>query len=106
MTRVNGVWYYRRRVPKHLESAFGKTVIKFSLNTTDFKEAEKLRNLKDVEWDTRFEQAEGKAPAEVSSVLSRHEALKIVQCYVRETDLVGSATVSRCSLNISFGVLK
>lgn len=89
MNNRDGVWYYRRRVPKHLVSAFGKSTIYFSLKTKNFNEAAKRRNILDVEWDARFEQAEKHPDATLQTVssLSRDEALKIVRDYVQETDL-------------------
>ena len=53
-----GVWYYRRRVPEHLVEAIGKTVIQHSLDTKTFKQAQRLREVKDVEWSARFAAAE------------------------------------------------
>ena len=89
MINRDGVWYFRRRVPKDLVPVFGKTFIQFSLQTNGRKEAEKLRNLADVKWDARFKQAEeqvasGETPA---SVLSRQEALKVVRDYVVQKDI-------------------
>jgi len=89
LTDRKGVWYYRRRVPKDLQRAFGKSVIQLSLKTKDFNEAAKLRNLQDVEWDACFELA-GKQTGDVLqaiSTFSRHEALKIVRDYVQDNDL-------------------
>ena len=37
MTPREGVWYFRRRVPKDLVPVFGKTFIQFSLQTKDHK---------------------------------------------------------------------
>jgi len=84
-----GIWYYRRRVPKDLQEAFGKSVIQYSLKTQDFIEAAKLRNVYDVEWNARFEKAEDQsdAPPQEKSALSRHEAIKLVREYVQKTDL-------------------
>ena len=53
-----GVWYYRRRVPEHLIEVIGKTVIQHSLDTKIFKQAKRLREVKDVEWSARFAAAE------------------------------------------------
>ena len=59
----------------------GKSVIQLSLKTKDFNEAAKLRNMQDVEWDARFEKVseQSDAPSQTKSVLSRHDALKIVR---------------------------
>jgi hypothetical protein len=54
LQRRNGVYYYRRRVPLDLVEKIGKKVVQFSLHTTDFKEAKKLRTLRDLEWDAKF----------------------------------------------------
>ena len=61
-----GVWYYRRRVPEHLVGMIGKTVIQHSLDTKVFKQAKRLREVKDVEWSARLEAAET-GPEQMSS---------------------------------------
>ena len=53
----DGTYHYRRIVPKHLVDAIGTSVIKYSLKTKDTKEARRRRELADVEWSARFEQA-------------------------------------------------
>ena len=74
LTNRNGVWYYRHRVPKSLQKAFGKLVIQLSLKTKDLNEAVKLRNIQDVEWDAHFEQAKKYPDAELHAVSSlRHQ---------------------------------
>jgi hypothetical protein len=60
LLRRNGVYYYRRRVPAHLVSAFGRKFIQLSLNTTSLAQAKKLRTVRDLEWDAQFEAAEEK----------------------------------------------
>jgi hypothetical protein len=55
LLRRGGVYYYRRRGPLHLVQEFGKQFVQHSLNTTSFAQAKKLRTLKDLEWDARFE---------------------------------------------------
>ena len=55
LSRRNGVYYYRRRVPAQLIKPIGSKVIQFSLGTTSLKEAKQLRTAKDLEWDVRFE---------------------------------------------------
>jgi integrase len=50
----NGVWQYRRRVPADLGRSFGKPMVRQSLNTGSIKEAQKRRNILDVEYDARF----------------------------------------------------
>lgn len=89
LTNRDGVWYYRRRVPKGLEKAIGKKVIQFSLKTKDFEEAAKLRNYHDFQFDDQFEQAKTQPlePIQTDSALSRDEALRIVRDYVQKTDL-------------------
>jgi hypothetical protein len=63
LTRRDGVWYYRRRVPTPLVPKLGKKVIQFSLETSSLKEAKKRRAAEDLKWTTRFEAAEEKSPA-------------------------------------------
>ena len=50
-----GVWYYRRRVPPELVERMGMEVVSLSLGTKELKEAQKQRELKDIEWSARFE---------------------------------------------------
>lgn len=50
-----GVWYYRRRVPDDLVTAFGRQMIRQSLRTGSIKEAQKRRNILDVQYDAQFE---------------------------------------------------
>src|ERR1700687_6190792 len=96
LSRRNGVWSYRRRVPTPLVQAFGKKFIQFSLDTTDLKEAKKRRAAEDLKWTTRFEAAEKgvsgtdtieKGAAVMSgSPLSAREVVRLVQDYVEQTD--------------------
>jgi integrase len=55
LLRRNGVYYYRRRVPLDLADKIGRKVVQLSLRTTSLKEARKLRTLRDLEFDARFE---------------------------------------------------
>ena len=59
LLRRKGVYYYRRRVPQDLVKKIGKKFVQHSLNTTSLAEAKKLRALKDLEWDARFDGLEG-----------------------------------------------
>src|ERR1051325_6086479 len=97
LIRRNGVWSYRRRVPTHLLQTFGKSVIQFSLRTSDLKEAKKRRSAEDLKWSTRFEAAESGAPNTGRSetgahdiaarrLLSARELVCLVQDYVEQTD--------------------
>ena len=60
----DGVFYYRRRVPKKLVSIVqGKYISKkdhiigYSLGTSDLTEAKKSRDLANLEWGEHFEKA-------------------------------------------------
>ncbi len=97
LTRRNGVWSYRRRVPTPLVQIIGKKVIQFSLCTSDLKEAKKRRAAEDLKWSTRFEVAEqgagdadasaqGGAAVVARSPLSDREVIRLVQDYVEQTD--------------------
>jgi len=55
LLRRNGVYYYRRRVPLSVIDKLGRKVVQLSLHTTSLKEAKRLRTLRDLEWDARFE---------------------------------------------------
>ena len=47
-------WHFMRRVPLHLVPVIGKTFIKKSLETADFKVAKIRRNAMSVETDAQF----------------------------------------------------
>lgn len=82
----NGVWYYRRSVPKHLVAAMGKSVIVHSLHTTEKKKAKKLREIEDVTWSAKFASLEAGTtqPALQSpkASLGEQELLELVRDYV------------------------
>jgi hypothetical protein len=96
LQRRNSVYYYRRRVPHHLVKAIGKQFIQHSLKTTSLAKAKKLRAVRDLEWDARFEDLEKKAApgskssnskATVkSSPLSEGDLLQLFREYVERTD--------------------
>jgi hypothetical protein len=97
LSRRKCVYYYRRRVPAQLIKPIGSKVIQFSLGTTSFKEAKKLRTAKDLEWDVRFEAcAKNLAPSSTGSVassssakappLSEPEMIRLVHEYVERMD--------------------
>ncbi|HEY6702095.1 MAG TPA: DUF6538 domain-containing protein, partial [Pseudolabrys sp.] len=97
LTKRNGVFYYRRRVPLHLVESFGKSIIQFSLQTSSLKEAKKQRAVEDLKWSTQFEavdnsltstvaSAKNGTPAAVVSPLSANEVIRLVQEYVERTD--------------------
>ena len=58
-------WHFRRRVPLHLLPVIGKTFIKKSLETADFKVAKIRRNAMSVETDAQFAAAETTSAAPV-----------------------------------------
>lgn len=86
-----GVYYYRRRVPISLIEKIGKPVIQFSLNTSDRKEALKLRAIHDVRWDSEFDtlqKAHGALTAAPvpSAIMQPSEIARLVCDYVRGAD--------------------
>jgi integrase len=95
LQRRNGVYYYRRRVPLPLVAKLGKTVVQESLHTTNVKQAKKLRTLRDLEWDARFEAAtvvetagatNEHAPLESGGPLDKSTCLELVRAYVERQD--------------------
>lgn len=95
LQRRNGVYYYRRRVPLHLVKAIGRKVVQVSLHTTSFKEARKLRTIRDLEWDARFEAADPASTQTVGSpsshplappALAEAELIQLVRDYVARQD--------------------
>jgi uncharacterized protein DUF6538 len=92
----NGIFYYRRRVPTHLVKEIGKQFIQHSLNTTSLAQAKKLRALKDIEWDVRFDGLQKDAnpgpdsansqPTVNSTASSEGDLLRLVREYVERKD--------------------
>jgi integrase len=90
LVRRDGVWYFRRRVPKPLVAALGKKIIQYSLDTSDKKEAKKRREIEDVKWSARFEalvaeQGTSSTPA-AASTLSKRQLIQLVRDYVDSMD--------------------
>ena len=78
----DGVWYYRRRVPKDLASRIGKKQIQHSLKTKDLNEAIARREKEDVLTTALFEAAKNDEPLTLTPTL----ALRLVQEYVEHQD--------------------
>jgi hypothetical protein len=85
-----GVYYYRRRVPNELVERMGMEVISLSLGTKSLKEAQKQRELKDIEWSARFEQLAA-MPSTVNGSqsgkkpITGQEAQKLIRAYVEKS---------------------
>jgi integrase len=95
LRRKSGVYYYRRRVPLHLVAQFGKKFVQLSLHTTSRKEAKKLRTLRDLEWDAKFDACSsptngGDGPTvptpALGQPLSETELVQLVRDYVARQD--------------------
>ena len=96
LIRRQGVWYYRRRVPQPLRAAMGKSVIQFSLRTSNKAEAKKLREAWDVRLSAEFERADKATgadierqslrPSESSDPLSEPFAIRLVRDYIERLD--------------------
>lgn len=96
LLRRNGVYYYRRRVPLQFVKEIGKQFIQQSLNTTSLAKAKKLRALRDLEWDARFEGPEKDDNPGPDSLNSKHsvnstqssdgDLLRLVREYVERKD--------------------
>jgi hypothetical protein len=95
LLRRNSVYYYRRQVPQHLVKKIGKQFIQNSLNTTSLAEAKKLRALRDLQWDARFDALKDAAPERESAKsqttvnsteLSEGKLLRLVREYVEHKD--------------------
>ncbi len=82
-----GIWYYYRRVPAAYVALFGKQFVKISLSTPYLSTAKKLRSKKDVEYDSLFDQYAEQITAGIEApLLSKEEALRLVQTYVGRRD--------------------
>lgn len=67
LSRREGIFYIRRRVPKHLVQVLGREHVVESLRTSDYREANRLAILKAAEIQKQFDAALGAAtPAEGS----------------------------------------
>ena len=88
LTRRNGTYYYRRRVPDFAVDAIGRSIIQYSLKTTDKREAKKLREFADLEWTARFERArEGGSHSENPDQADRRiDVAALVRDYVERRD--------------------
>ena len=90
LVRRDGVWYFRRRVPKPLVAALGKKIIQYSLDTSDKKEAKKRREIEDVKWSARFEalvvEQGGSTTPAAASTLSKRQLIQLVRDYVDSMD--------------------
>ena len=88
LTRRNGTYYYRRRVPDFAVDAIGRSIIQYSLKTTDKREAKKLREFADLEWTARFERArEGGSHSENPDQADRRiNVAALVRDYVERRD--------------------
>lgn len=96
LVRRNGVWYYRRRVPKELVAALGRTYIQHSLGTSQKKEATQRREIEDVKWSAHFaallaDQAGPPLASATPSLISKSELVDRVRRYVDEMDARFSA---------------
>jgi len=94
--RKNGVWYYKRRVPEDLVGALKTKTIQFSLGDTNVKIARKRREVADVEWTSRFDEARAnlksggkiapEADPNAQRPLTRPLAMRLVQEDVERRD--------------------
>jgi hypothetical protein len=86
MIRRGGVFYYRRRVPLDLLTAFqGRKELKESLRTNDLREAKKRRNRAASKFDALFETARATASAP-DKQLTPESIRAFVRQYVDEED--------------------
>jgi hypothetical protein len=96
LKRKNGGWYYRRRIPADLIEFFGgKKIIQVSLGSSK-KSASKKREIADVEWTRKFDEARmsmsssGEMATEVKPDAARPitppHAVRLVQAEVERRD--------------------
>jgi integrase len=108
LIKRKGVWYYRRRVPKGVALRVDKPVIQYSLGTKDKGEAIKRREVEDLKWAARFEQAEmapagegdeGRGSRRVSKpAVPEHRAQRLVRDYVERVDARSRKTFEQVGL--------
>src|SRR5271165_534158 len=95
LLKRGGAWYYHRRVPKTVQSVVGIKVLHFSLGPSKTIAIRK-RELLDVEWRRRFDEAEDaqrpsagqavEASAKPRITLTEAEAVQRVRAYVDRED--------------------
>jgi integrase len=96
LIKREAVWYYHRRVPKLVQTIIGRQLLHFSLGTPHKKIAIRKRELLDVEWRKKFDEAEAaqrpsarqgvETPAAHKRVLTEAEAHQRVQAFVEKED--------------------
>jgi integrase len=59
---IGDIWYYRRKVPDDALDAFGKTVVRVSLNTSSKTEARRLEKPEDVKFEDLLNKVREREP--------------------------------------------
>lgn len=62
LRQVGSVWYYRRAIPPDVRDAFDTYEVKFSLHTSNRREAERLEKIHDVEFEEKLAKARRYGP--------------------------------------------
>jgi hypothetical protein len=73
LSRRGAVYWYSRRIPQDLKGHYGRPDLRSSLGTSDYKEAIRLRNLRNVELDEEFTRARAGASATLRHDLIEEE---------------------------------
>lgn len=81
VVRRRGIYYYRRRIPEHLISHYGKSEVIFSLSTRDPKEAARLGRLEDVRRDQEWAHITALRSATPAEGLTGEEITRIATLY-------------------------
>ena len=79
--RRGSIYYYRRRIPAHLVSHYGKAEVIFSLKTRDPKEAARLARVEDVRIDQEWHHISLLQGASPQQELTREEISRIATLY-------------------------
>ena len=86
LIQIGNKWHYRRRVPTDLLAAFnGKVVIKYSLKTSDMKQARACRDIEEVRWNEKFKKLRSGLTSETQlplQTLSDEEVKELIRGHV------------------------
>ncbi|MBA4144068.1 MAG: tyrosine-type recombinase/integrase [Nitrosospira sp.] len=78
----NGIYYFRRRVPKDLLSLYPSSQIIFSLKTKDRKEADRLARIESVKLDQEFQRQRSELCTHSSGELSEEDIKHICELWI------------------------
>lgn len=82
LLKRGSVWYYQRRVPDDVRTAFGKPIVKQSLKTGQLAEAKRRRAMLDVHYDEKFDALRKNGPAQIAPDRDARNLEDVLRTYV------------------------